>query len=411
MRLSRKEPPSTLREEPIVAAVLPFNPHVAELSPPPIPLAQSWLAGYGGEVGAAIDLSQAVPGYAPHPEVLAALGRVAAGVGAAGYGAIEGEAELRAAYGAHVGQLYGATIGPERVQITAGCNQAFVVAALAVAGPGEGVLLTNPCYFNHEQGLQMLGIRPGYVACRPEDGFLPNLLDIETALKPGVRALAIVTPNNPTGAIYGADLLAEIAALCRRRGVRLIIDETYRDFRAPGADAPHGLLADPGLTDTVVQLYSFSKAYCIPGHRLGAIVAGPQTIQQVAKVMDNLQICAPRAGQIAVAGLIEATHGWRLENAGEIERRAATFRAAVAPLDGWRIAAMGAYFAYLRHPFDGVSSTRVAEALARRRGILTLPGAFFGTGQDDHLRVAFANVTSGALAAVGPRLAGFTLET
>src|SRR5215510_10272247 len=113
-----------------------FNPLVDKLMPPPIPFVFAWASAYDGRHGPLIDLSQAVPGYPAHPEMLELLGEFAASAAYTGYGPIEGEAELRQAYAAHVSEVYGAHVGSASIHITAGCNQAFVCAAMTVAGPG-----------------------------------------------------------------------------------------------------------------------------------------------------------------------------------------------------------------------------------------------------------------------------------
>jgi aspartate/methionine/tyrosine aminotransferase len=136
-------------------------------------------------------------------------------------------------------------------------------------------------------------------------------------------------------------------------------------------------------------IYSFSKSYCIPGHRLGAITAGAEMVDQVAKVMDNLQICAPRSPQAAVARAIPALADWRKSNNDEITRRAAAMKDVMTRLPTWEISAIGAYFAYIRHPFRSAESEAVAEKLAREHGVVCLPGAYFGEGQENHLRFAF----------------------
>ncbi|TAM95792.1 MAG: aminotransferase class I/II-fold pyridoxal phosphate-dependent enzyme, partial [Rhizobiaceae bacterium] len=260
----------------------PFNPAIEALLPPPIPAVQRWAGAYEGKYGPLIDLSQAVPGYPPHPDLLRWLADAAGSVACAGYGPIEGDDALRRAYAEHVSALYGVPIGASNIHITAGCNQAFVAACLAVAGPGNKVLLTNPFYFNHETSLAMLGIGVGTVACGAGDGFVPAMAAVEAAIMPGVKALALVSPNNPTGAVYPPDRIAALFDLCRRRGIWLILDETYRDFLPPDRWPAHRLFSVPDWEEGLIQLYSFSKSFCIPGHRLGAIAAGEETIAAIA---------------------------------------------------------------------------------------------------------------------------------
>jgi aspartate/methionine/tyrosine aminotransferase len=381
-----------------------FNPLVHKLASPPIPEVQGWARAYDGSHGPIIDLSQAVPGYPPHPDLLGWLAEAASDPLVARYGAIGGDQALRTVYARHVSQLYDVPLDAENVQITAGCNQAFAVAVMAIAGPGDAVLLTNPCYFNHETTLQMMGVKPCYLDCAAGNGFLPVAADVADALdESGAKALALVSPNNPTGAIYPDDLLVEIVAICRARGVWLILDETYRDFRS-GDGAPHSLFQDAGWHQNLIQLYSFSKSFCIPGHRLGAIVGGSELIDQTIKIMDNLQICAPRLAQQAVAKGLEPLAQWREDNRREIDRRAQAMRAAFDHLPTWRIEALGAYFAFVRHPFDGTPSAAVAERLARDFGVVTIPGSYFGTGLEPYLRISFANADAAQIAQAASRI-------
>jgi len=387
-----------------------LNPLVADLAPPPIPSVQAWARAYGGAFGPTVDLSQAVPGYPPHPDLIALLMAAAANPSTAAYGPIEGDRALREALAADQSVLYGAAIAADNIHITAGCNQAFICAALAVAEPGSRVLLSNPFYFNHETSLRMFGVGIGLVDCPAETGFLPSLEALEAAITSDVRAFAIVSPNNPTGAVYPPALLADLLELCRRRGIWLILDETYRDFLPAEAKRPHDLFIRAGWGDGLISLYSFSKSFCVPGYRLGAVTASPAVVAEIAKIMDNLQICAPRVGQIAIAEALPKLGAWRETNRAEITLRATALRAAIAEVEGWEIGAIGAYFAFVRHPFAGQPSARVAEELARRAGVVTVPGSYFGPGQEDYLRFAFANATAATIGLLPARLRQLATE-
>nr|WP_314089098.1 aminotransferase [uncultured Shinella sp.] len=387
-----------------------FNPLVETLAAPPIPHVFAWGDAYDGRNGPMIDFSQAVPGYPPHPDMLRLLGEYAASRAYTGYGPIEGEASLRKAYAEHLSEAYGLPLAAGNVHVTAGCNQAFICAAMAIAGAGDAVLMTDPYYFNQETTLAMLGIKTRFAACDAANGFLPDVATIAGAITPDVRALALVSPNNPTGAVYPPALLAEIYDLCVARGIWLILDETYRDFLPAGADRPHDLFGRAGWENTLIGLYSFSKSFCIPGHRLGAITAGAAVVEQVAKIMDNLQICPPRSAQAAVATALPLLADWREGNRLEIARRVEALLSTMAGAPAWKVGAVGAYFAFIGHPFAGVPSARVAEKLAKEAGILCLPGSYFGAGQEGYLRFAFANADSQTIALLQDRLNRFAID-
>ena len=373
---------------------------------PPIPAARVWAARYDGRAGPEIDLTQAVPGYPPHPEMLERLAQAAGTRAASGYGAIDGDVALREALSNDINDFYGAAVSPEEVAVTAGCNLAFAMAATVAAAPGEAVMLPAPWYFNHHMALTMHGISTVPLPCRAEDGFVPDPAMAEALLTPGVRAIVLVSPNNPTGAIYPADIITSFAALCRRRGLWLILDETYRDFLPAQSVPPHRLFGDPDWADVLVHLYSFSKSYCIPGHRVGAVAAGGEFRAELLKVLDTMQICPPRAAQTALAWAIDGLRDWRAGNRAIMAERADAFRAAARAFQGWQVDALGAYFAYLRLPADMEGALATAERLAAFRGLASLPGPFFGPGQERHLRLAFANVDLAAIAQIAGRLGG-----
>lgn len=382
-----------------------LNRSLRDTDAPPIPAAAAWRAAYDGRHGPVIDLAQAVPGSPPPDPLLERLAAAARDGGSAAYGAIVGDRTLRDALAADMTTVYGAPIASDDIAITAGCNQAFFAAMLALAGPGDAVILPVPWYFNHKMILDMLGIEAVPLLCRADAGFVPDVATARTLIGPRTRAIVLVSPNNPTGATYPASVTAAFAGLAREAGAALVVDETYRDFLPDGHGSPHALFAIPGWRDIVVQLYSFSKSYAIPGHRLGAVTAGAPLLAEISKALDCMTICPPRVAQGPVAWAVEGTRAWRAEVRALINARAALFRDTIAQMPGWSISAIGAYFAYVRHPF-GCSAEAAAARLATTAGIVVLPGSFFGPGQDDHLRFAVANANPDEIRAAGHRLGG-----
>jgi aspartate/methionine/tyrosine aminotransferase len=335
---------------------------------------------------------------------LARLGAAAQSPGNALYGAVPGEYDLRRVYAARVSELYGAEVAPEQVSITAGCNQAFVIATMLVAQAGEAIVLPSPWYFNHKMTLDMLGIEARVLPCLAQDGFIPDPRRCSEFVDGKVRAVVLVTPNNPTGAVYPPSVIGAFASLCRDNGLWLILDETYRDFLPEDAAGPHPLLQDRKLRGNVIGLYSFSKSFALPGHRLGAMVYPADVARDILKIQDCLQICPARAGQVALTWGLSALDSWRRENRRRFGDRARSFRLALAQLQGWTIDSLGAFFAYVRHPFEDLSAEQVAKRLAVENGLLLIPGSYFGPGQEGHLRVSFGNLSAESLAQLPERL-------
>ena len=315
---------------------------------------------------------------------------------------------MRETYAAWVSGTHAGHVGADQVAITAGCNQAFTLAMMSIAQRGDRVVLPAPWYWNHKMTLDMLGIEAVPLPCSAAAGFVPDLEAAEALLNGRTRALVLISPNNPTGAVYPPETIAAFQALCHRRGVWLVLDETYRDLLPAGQARGHDLFADPEWSSSLIGLYSFSKAFAVPGHRLGAVMADASLMTQFYKVLDCLHVCPGRAVQAAMTWAIPALQDWRAAQRGEVNARADAMRAVLSRLPGWEADAVGAYFAYVRHPLPGVSAWTVAERLALERGVLCLPGPAFGPGQDGHLRFAFAGADAGRIALLEERLGGLT---
>lgn len=386
----------------------PLNPLLAAVAPPPIADAQGWVRGLAPVPGRPlIDLCQAVPGHPPAAELVEHLAARLHDPAVHKYTDILGMPALREALAADIGRVYGARPSPSHVAITAGCNQAFCAAMMALAKAGDEVILPLPHYFNHKMWLDALGIHAVPLPFRPEAGGIPDVDEAADRIGPRTRAIVLVTPNNPTGAVYPPEVIAAFYALAQKHAIALVLDETYRDF-LPEDRRPHALFDDPAWPETLVHLYSFSKVFAITGHRVGALVAGPRLMASVEKAVDCIAICAPRLGQEAALFGLTSLRDWVAGNTLLMRSRAAAFRQAVEGLQGWRLVSIGAYFAYVEHPFEGRAAYDVARSLAQEQSLLTLPGSMFGEGQDRFLRLAFANVPGEAAATVAARLAAFT---
>jgi aspartate/methionine/tyrosine aminotransferase len=313
---------------------------------------------------------------------------------------------FREALAAAASALYRAPIEAFRIAVTPGCNQAFATAMMAIAASGDNVILPTPYYFNHAQTLALLGVEARLMPCDPALGFVPEPEDAAALMDGRTRAVVLVTPNNPTGAIYPPETIAAFATMLRRSGRWLVLDETYRDFLPDTQAAPHGLFADPAWPRNVVSLFSLSKSCAIPGQRIGGLIAGGEAMAEIGKVLDNLQICPPRAPQIALAEELADLAPWIAANRAEINRRARGLRGAFAALDTLRIERIGAYFAYVRAA--GAEDTHdLCRRIAARTGVLMLPGRSFGPGQERHLRLAFANAPLPTLLEAVARLKRF----
>lgn len=376
-----------------------INRRVVDALEPPIAEAQAWVARrrFPPE-RPLIDLAQAVPGYPPAAELVAHLRSRLGEPETARYTPIAGLPALRDALAEETRGIYGGDAAPGDVVVTAGCNQAFCLAMAALAGPGDEVILPAPYYFNHKMWLDMQGVSSVVLPFDPVDRGRPRPDALASAITPRTRAIALVSPSNPSGAILDADTLDAAFDLARDRGLALVLDETYRDF-LPAGGAPHRLFQRPGWRDTLVQLYSFSKVYSLAGYRVGALVGGGPLVRAATKVMDTIAICAPRIGQEAALFGLRHLGAWRAARRDDMLARLAALETAFAGRPGgFELISAGAFFALVRHPYRDLRPAEVAERLVERAALLTLPGSMFGLGDAPFLRMAFGNVEPPVLA-------------
>lgn len=383
------------------------NPWLAAVAPSPIGETKRWVLGRTFPSDRPlIDLSQAVPGYPPALEMRKHLGELLLDPAMHGYTPILGLPALRETYAAHLSSFYGARIGADEVGITSGCNQAFCLALMSIAQAGDQVILPRPHYFNHDMWMRMQGVEPVSLDFRPGSGAVPHVEDAEKLIGPRTRAIVLISPNNPTGAVYPRATIHAFYELAKKHGIALLLDETYKDFLPEGV-RPHGLFDEPDWQGTLVHLYSFSKVFALTGYRVGGVTAGTKLMAEIEKAMDCVSICPPRLGQEAALYGLNHLLPWARKNTEGLKARADLLGQGLHKSNRWRLVSIGAYFAYVEHPFANQPSTEVSKRLADEENLLTIPGDMFGAGQERFVRLAFANVTDDKIPIVLERLERF----
>ena len=377
---------------------------------PPVMEARRWLEGVSFPADRPlINVSQAAPVEPPPEQMRAAMADIIQSTPQAHlYGPVLGLPELREEMAQQWSAAYGAIIAPSEIAITSGCNQAFAAAISAIASAGDEVLLPAPWYFNHKMWLDIAGVTASALPTGAD--LLPDPEQARALITPRTRAISLVTPNNPAGVEYPADLVLAFYTLAREAGLKLIVDETYRDFHCKSA-APHALFQQDGWQDTLVHLYSFSKAFRLTGYRVGAMISSPELLSEAEKFLDTVTICPNQLGQFAALWGLQNLTDWLAGERLEILDRRAAIEAEMPRLKakGWTLKGCGAYFAYLEHPF-AMPSNELARELVAVAGILALPGTMFMPENDPvgarHLRIAFANIDASGIAQLFERLAG-----
>jgi aspartate/methionine/tyrosine aminotransferase len=232
-----------------------------------------------------------------------------------GYTLALGRDSLREKISAHYRRTYGAAVPPERICVTTGSSAAFLLAFLAAFEPGDRVAVAAPGYPAYRNILQSLGVECVLVPVGPSSRWQINAR-VLAGIEGRLDGVVVASPSNPTGSMLSAGEVAELAAWCEARGVRLISDEIYHGIgygRAAATAA--GLPAAPHA----VVVNSFSKYYAMTGWRLGWMVLPDDLARSAECLAQNLYISPPTLSQVAAEAVFDCTE--------ELEARVAAYRA------------------------------------------------------------------------------------
>jgi aspartate/methionine/tyrosine aminotransferase len=296
---------------------------------------------------------------------------------------------LRARIARRYGETYGVAVDPERVVLTCGASPALVLALASSFAPGDRVALARPGYVAYRNTLKALHMVPVEIACGPADRFQLSAAALD-ALDPAPRGVIVASPANPTGAMIAPDELAAIAAVCARRGIRIVSDEIYHglSYVAPA----HTLLE---FAPDALVVNSFSKYFSMVAWRLGWLVVPEDQIVAARAYAGNLFLTAPSLSQhagLAAMDSLDELEGhvavYRANRALMLDALPALGLASIAPPDGafyiW------ADIAHLTH-----DSLAFCERLLRDTGVATAPGIDFDPVEGGHfIRFSFAVSTA-----------------
>jgi len=362
---------------------------LAAVQAPVIPIVGRWTA----ETPGTISLGQGVVSYEPPREAIDAARRFGGALTDHRYGPVEGLPPLVEAIEVKLARENRIAVkSHSRVLVTAGGNQAFMNAVLAITDSDDEIVLLVPYYFNHEMAVVMAGAKA--VAVPTTSDYQLDVHAIEAAITPRTRAVVTVSPNNPTGAVYPEAALRAVNALCRDRGVFHIHDEAYEYFTYGGVQhfSPGSL---PDAAAHTISLFSLSKAYGMASWRVGYMVIPAVLHEAVNKIQDTILICPPAVSQHAAIAAIDVgcsfagAHLERLDRTRHVIFEALS--AADVPCD---VPSPDGAFYYLVRVHSTMDSMTLAERLIREHRVATIPGSAFADPAPCSVRISYGALDS-----------------
>jgi aspartate/methionine/tyrosine aminotransferase len=271
--------------------------------------------------------------------------------------------------------------------VTAGANMAFMHAVFAVTEPGDEVILNVPFYFNHEMAIQMAGCR--VVGVATDDRYQPRVDALRAAITDRTRAIVTVSPNNPSGAVFGEAALRAVSELCGERRLFHISDEVYEYFTF-GSARHLSPAAFSGAADYTISMFSLSKAYGFAGWRIGYVAYPDRLHAAMAKSQDTILVCPTVAAQVGAIAALDVGRSYcapMVAELADVRDVVVSELKALAPL-ATVPAADGAFYVLLKVETDR-SPMRIAEQLIHEHGVAVIPGPAFGMTDGCYFRVAY----------------------
>ena len=317
---------------------------------------------------AAADGSQAYSGYRGHPHVLESVAEV-------------------------VSEFVGHPIDPQQNIILTPGTQAGLFATLAARAEAKTrVAVMDPDYLFTARILRFLGCEVGHVPLRATGaGLSPDLEALENEFRnEGARDLVFSHPNNPTGAVYSPEVVADLRALAAKYDVRVVADELYS--RLVYGDVPFTHFgATPEAFERTVTLLGPSKTESLSGYRLGVMVGPSETMAAAENVLSLTALRAPAYAQNVLLPWLRSDEEWLQERLGEFDALRQTTTRALQTLPWLRVAEQQATaYAWVDVSALGLCDTVVAKALLTDAGVLVSPGYQFGPSGKGRFRICYA---------------------
>ena len=304
------------------------------------------------------------------------------------YGPDRGSHELRQLIAQKIKKQYGADYNWEdEILITAGGQAGLHIAVMALANPGDEIIILVPYYPPYLVNTTLAGAKPVFVTLRSEDGFIPDAAEIEKAVSPKTKALILLSPNNPTGAVYPAEVLKRLVEIARARKFMIISDEVYECLVYDGLTHTSAL-SFPGAKQHVVQVNSFSKTYAMTGLRIGYVAASSEKLLQFLKYHHTVNISANVPSQLACVTAMKGPQNSVEEMRQAYQKRRDLLLKLLNDIPGVHCGTpKGAFYALADIRKLGVPSLEFVEYLVQEAGVVLTNGS--GLGYEGFVRVSY----------------------
>lgn len=331
----------------------------------------------------AINLGLGEPDIQPPHEMIEAF-EEALEKGYNKYGPSAGIKELREAVAEDL-RSYRKDVSFENVIITAGATEGMMIACETILGEGDEALVPNPGFIIYGPDVALAGGRPVDYSLKPENGFLPDLEEIESLITKRTKAIIVNSPSNPTGTVFPKETVKGLGEIATEHDLYILSDEVYNCYVYEGEHWSFARFHD----DTIV-VNSFSKSLAVTGWRIGYVATSKEIVQQLSKVQYYTLACPATATQYAVLKGLEVLDSFQERVLEEFRKRRGVMMRKMAEIPSFSAPPVtGAFYVFPRFS-QKISSEEFALRILEK-GVICAPGSAFGSRGEGHLRFSYAN--------------------
>ena len=285
---------------------------------------------------------------------------------------------------------------PDDIYVGNGVSEVVNFALMPLLNPGDEVLVPTPNYSLWSNSILLAGAKPVHYRCDEASDWYPDLADLEAKVTPKTRAMVIINPNNPTGAVYSVDILNGMLKVAREHGLIVFSDEIYDRLVMDGLVHTSTAALAPDLT--VVTMNGLSKSHCLCGYRCGWMaISGPreatETYKEGINQLTSMRLCANALAQLVIPAALadmETPHAMVSPGGRLYEQRKATLEALDKIPGISYVKNRAAFYLFPKvdiQRFHITDDRKFAQDILRQAHILVVPGSGFDWPVPDHLRL------------------------
>jgi len=250
-------------------------------------------------------------------------------------------------------------------------------------------LIHAPYYDEYRRDALTAGGRLVPVSPEKAEDFTIDVEGLASHVGPRTKAIIVISPSNPTGAVQPRRVLEQVAALALERDLVVIADELYEKFVYDG-HTHHSIAALPGLSERTITINGFSKCYSMTGFRIGYIAAPAGFVRAMLPIKHGMTICAPSISQWAAVAALTGSHDWFDRVLAEYDRRRRMWMEALDAMGLTYGQPQGAYYVYINVASTGLTGREFAARLREEYKVIMGSGGSIGREWEGYLRGSLA---------------------